>query len=123
VVAVIAAYSAYWVLTPTHLQVAGISTSLAQPNEVHVTLHNPTFKIVTGSISRIEALTDIPNGRGGTTILQSVPGDYPFTILPQSSLQLTVPMNSRALPSLDYDLYLHIDWGGSNITTIKMPKS
>ncbi len=122
-VAVVAIYSAYWVITPTHVQVAGISASAVQSNAMQVTLHNPTFKVVTGSITRIEAEVDIPNGHGGTTVLQSVPGHYPFTLLPQSSLQLTVPMIFRVLPGFDYDVTVHVDGGSDNSTTIGIPKS
>ena len=123
VIGVIALYSGYWVLTPARVQVTSVSTSVSQFNAMHVTLHNPTFKFVTGSIHRIEASVDVPTGHGGTTVLQSVPGDYPFTLFPQSSLQLTVPMIFRVLPGFDYDVTLRIDGFGENTTTITLPKS
>lgn len=122
-VAILAIYFGYWFSTPSNVEVSSISASVAAFDTMQVSLHNPTFKVVTGSIHRIEALVDVPTGHGGTTVLQSVPGDYPFTLLPQSSLQLNVPMIFRVLPGFDYDITLRIDGVGEKILTITMPKS
>lgn len=88
-----------------------------------VTLHNPTLKFVTGTLYRIDTLVEIPRGDGETTVLQSIPNEYPLTLLPQSSQDFTIPFNGRILPGVDYDFYFRIDGVGQKTITVTLPKA
>ena len=123
IVALIVVYSGYSIATPSAVQVPKVESSATDTTLLKVTLHNPTFKLVTGQLLSVETEVDIPRQGGGSRVLGSLAQTYPFTLFPQSSTELDVAMNSRVLPEVQYDITLHIDGVGQNITTVTLPKA
>ena len=121
VLVLVAAYAWYYVITPTALT-AKLAPSSSDQTILIVTLQNPTYKFVAGSVTRVDTGVDLPRGNS-TTVLQSIPGTYPFFLFPGLSQELNVPMNFRVLPGFDYDIYLQIDGVGQRIITLSIPKS
>lgn len=122
-VAVVGAYVIYWAVTPNAVEVPKLEPSPTEVNVLGVVLRNPSYKFVTGEIIRIETEVDVPSLGGGTTILQSIPAEYPFTLYPQGTVTVEVPMNFRVLPGVDYDIFLTFDGGGQQTVTIALPSS
>ncbi len=114
-------YAAYSVLTPTTLEVSKLESPQPDTRVLQVTLHNPTYKLVTGNLHRVETLVDVTSHSGGTTNLSSLGADYPFTLLPQGSAEIDVAMNSRVVPAVDYDVILNVDGAGQQTITLKLP--
>ncbi len=122
VLAVLSVYAAYWVFTPSMIDVPHLQVSSSDPRVLIVTLHNPTFKFLGGELITIDTEQDVPNPRGGGNMtLASVPREYTFVMLPGLSQQLDIPMNSRVLPGVLYDITVNIDGVGRQTITVALP--
>lgn len=111
------AYAAYWVLTPTPLEVSSIAADPTSQTSLLVTLHNPTGKWVTGTLGRI--ITSLNINPNTPQVLTST-ADFPISIAPFAYQSFTVPMNSRVATGIDYILNLMIDGVGPQQITVTL---
>lgn len=114
---IVAAYAAYWVITPTSLEVPSIAAIPNSPTFLAVTIHNPTAKWVTGQFGTIDTEYNIHSPRGSHIVLSSV-AQYPFSLPPFQSQTFSIPMNGDIVPSIDYTITLHIDGVGAQTFTV-----
>ncbi len=119
---ILGVYAVYLLTTASAVEVPKIQASSVEPTVLIITLHNPTLKFVTGQLLSVGTEVDItPSRSGSARVLASVPQTYPFAIFPGSSTELTVAMNFRVLPGVDYDILLQIDGVGQKTATVRLP--
>lgn len=124
VLALIAAYVAYWIFTPTQLTVTSMAPSSTNPSILILTIRNPTFKFLNGELTTVRSDIQIPNPSDPSRprILNSLDRIYQLSFSPLSSQTLSIPMDANLVPNHEYDIFIHLDYIGDQTIPAILPQ-